>query len=100
MDGALGSEERRTQLAEWGQVRTQNHFAQAGTQRGRPRGTLLTFLVDRDTFAQPARHFVPRLGERHDMAELVPKDRFPVGGMVTLRRGTVGSDDAAEADAE
>jgi hypothetical protein len=98
--GAGGTEERGTQLGDRSELASQDHRAITGRHRLSPPWIALTFLVDRDPFAQPARHAVVGFGQRDDVAKLVPQHTLPIRRPRSLRGGTVGGDQRAEAHAQ
>ena len=97
---AARMQERSAEFAHRRQFVAEQHLAVQRVDRLAPRRVGLPFLEDGNPFAEPARHFVVRLVERHDMTELVPQRCLPASRMRRLRGRAVGRDDRAEADAE
>ena len=93
-------QKRRAEFAHGRQVFAQNHLPIFRIHRLAPGRVGLPLFVDRDAFAQPARHLVLRHLQRYDVTELMPENRLPIGRMSRLRGRTVGCDHWPEANAQ
>src|SRR5439155_36932 len=78
----------------------QNHFAITRCHRLAPGGIFPGFLIDRNAFAEPARHFIARQLQGDDVTKLMPEHGLPVCRVGRLRRRTVRRHDMPEADAD
>ena len=66
------TQKRTTHFANRIDTSIKNSLAMFGTHSLAPRRRRLTFFVDRDPFAEPARHPVFGFLQRHNMAEFMP----------------------------
>src|SRR5262245_8613528 len=83
------TQERSAELADWYEAIAQQHGAVFGIDRLAPSFVGLPLFINRNAFAQPARHLVVGLGERDNVAILVVQSRLPAGGARALRRWAV-----------
>ena len=96
----LRSEKGGAQTSDLRHIAIQNHLSVLHIDPHPPGSARLPFLIDRDAFAQPARHFVLRHLQRHHVTKFMPQHRLPIRRPATVGCRAVGGNHPAKAHAQ
>src|SRR5581483_5812197 len=101
VERGLRGHEGGAEFTDWLERVAQDHFAIAGSHRLAPRRIRLPFLINRNAFAEPARHLIAGYAQGNHMTKLMPEHGFPIRFMMAcLGRRAVGGDDVPETNSQ